>query len=134
MRSEGKTPSSEVQRRLRETLEAVSHDDEVLDQFGAGRLQQEHRASTLSLPAWTERPALGRNGEDRRHAQLVREAEREWRRADRLVSGREAKLERAEMAHARAEENLVSARRQLADARAALKAAKGQLEHMRRRA
>ena len=132
MRDEGKKPSSEVQRRIRETLEAVSHDEPLLEQFAAGRLQQEHRASTLSLPALTDGPAPRQNDMDRRRAQLVRDAEREWRRADRLVSGREAKLERAQMAQERANENYASARKQLTDARTALKAAKEQLEHLRR--
>jgi hypothetical protein len=132
LRSEGSKPSSEVQRRIRETLEAVSHDDDVLAQFGAGRLEREHRASTLSLPE-TEGRAPRTDAEDRDRAQLLREAEREERRAERLVSGRKAKLERAEMAHERANETLGSARKQLADAQAALKAAQRQLEHMRRR-
>jgi hypothetical protein len=134
MRAEDKKPSAEVQRRMRETLEAVSHDDKVLDEFAAGRLHHEHRASTLSLPASTDGPARRDNVEARRHAGLVRDAEREWRRAERLVSGREAKLERAQVAHERADEHLASARRELAEARAALKAAKGELEHLRRRA
>jgi hypothetical protein len=132
MRAEGKKPSPEVQRRMRETLEAVSHDEELLAQFADGRLQHEHRASTLSLPDSTDGAAPRRNFADRRRAQLVRDAEREWRRTERLVSGREAKLERAQMAQERANENYVSARKQLIEAQAALKAAKQQLEHLRR--
>jgi hypothetical protein len=47
---DGTSPSADVLRRIRETLEAVALDDRVMERFGQGRLEREARAAGLDLP------------------------------------------------------------------------------------
>ena len=55
LRAEGKDPSPDVQRRLRETLEAVTHDEDLLDRFAAGRLSTSTAPRLSALPRWCRR-------------------------------------------------------------------------------
>jgi hypothetical protein len=132
LREEGKAPSADVERRLRETLEAVALDDDVMERFANGMLEQEHRASAISPPGFTAQPAPADEAKTRQRDEALRAAEANLRRARRLASSREQKVERARVAQARAQSELNRAENELAAARVQVEDAEREVKRLRR--
>jgi hypothetical protein len=128
--------SADLERRIRDTLEAVALDPGLRERFAAGRLERDARASTLAMDVpVTARPAPQRKRRpddrakrkaDERELRKVRDA---LRRAEASVERRRRNVEKAETARERADAALRDAREELraaeADLRAARKAADG---------
>jgi len=126
----GGAPSADLERRIRDTLEAVALDPDVREQFAAGRLEKDARAAGLGpdFPVTAPRPQPAKRG---RQDQAKRKAEREWqklqdavRRAEQAVERRRREAGAAEQARERADAALKEARRRVREAEADLRRAR----------
>jgi hypothetical protein len=133
----GRPPSADVERRIRDTLEAVALDPDVRERFAAGRLEKDARAAGLatdvSVAAGRSQPRK-RRGDD----QAKRKAERELHKLEDAARRAEDKLERrrrdaaaAEVARERADATLREARERLDEAEADLQRASRAAERHR---
>jgi hypothetical protein len=115
--SRGASPSPELERRIRETLEAVALDPGVRERFAAGRLEQDARASTLAMDVPMPKGGARSRRPPREDALAKRNAERERRKAQEAA-------ERAQELVDRRREEVDEARRRLKDAEAELRRAR----------
>ena len=127
----GRPASPDLERRIRDTLEAVALDPEVRERFAAGRLEQAARAAGLAMdlsPAGAAAPAReSRRGDDRvkrDEQRRLRELEAAVRRAEDAVERHGRAVEAAEAARARADSTLREARKDLGEAKADLRRAR----------
>jgi hypothetical protein len=126
----GRPASADVERRIRDTLEAVALDPEVRERFAAGRLEQDARAAGLGtdVSVADRRPQPGkRRGDDqakpkaRRDLQKLQDA---VRRAEQTVERRKRDAAGAELARERADAAVNDARQRVDDAEADLRRAR----------
>jgi hypothetical protein len=133
----GRPASADVERRIRDTLEAVALDPDVRERFAAGRLEQDARAAGLPMdvaPAGRPAKPRKRGGGDRAKRQAARELrklEDAARRAQDAVDRRREEVEAAETARARADAALREARAGLKEAEAELRRARRAAERAR---
>ena len=120
---DGATPSADVLRRIRETLDAVALDEDVMERFARGRLEREARAAGLSLPVEGPSKRTPDRAADRAAARKARDAERELGRARRAVEAKQNAVERARAQRDRADAALNKADQELRTARATLERA-----------
>jgi hypothetical protein len=126
----GRSPSADVERRIRDTLEAVALDPEVRERFAAGQLDKDTRAAGLatdiSVAAAGVQPRKRRaDTQDRREAARERQRlEKDIRRAEQAVERRRREAEAAKAARERADATLREARARLDQAEAELRRAR----------
>jgi chromosome segregation ATPase len=135
--TDGSPASADVERRIRDTLEAVALDPNVRERFAAGRLEKDARAAGLAMDVSTAggkaRPRKRRDDD-----QAKRKAERERqkledsvRRAEETVERRRRDAEAAEVARERANATLRESRKRLNEAEADLRRARRAAERHR---
>ena len=123
----GRSVSSTVQERLRDTLHAAATDTEAREALSAGRLLREHTASGLGPLLGAEGGAVSRGRTDGALARRVRQLE------DRLDQAREKQHE-LEEERATSRRALRDARREATRAASALERAEAADEEARARA
>lgn len=121
--------SADVERRIRDTLEAVALDARVRERFAAGTLESDARAAGLAVDlaaAAPARPPRRRgNGEAKRKAeQEQRRLAEAVRRAEAEVERRRGEVEAAALARERAAAALREARKRLREAEAEMRRAR----------
>ena len=120
--------SADVERRIRDTLEAVALDARVRERFAAGTLESDARAAGLAadLAAAPARPPRRRgNGEAKRKAeQGQRRLAQALRRAEAEVERRREEVAAAALARERAAAALREARKRLREAEAEMRRAR----------
>jgi hypothetical protein len=127
----GGTVSADMERRIRDTLEAVALDSEVRERFAVGRLEKDARAAGLAMDVAGAAAAPPRKRRDAGDGEAKRKAEQErrrladaLRRAEKAVARSRADVEAAEQARARADAALREARKRLRAAEAELRRAR----------
>ena len=113
----GGEPSADLERRIRDTLEAVALDPEVRERFAAGRLETDARASTLAMDVPVAKGAPRARRPAKEDALAKRNAERERRKAQEAA-------ERAQDVVDRRRTEVDEARRRLKEAEAELQRAR----------
>jgi len=123
--------SADVERRIRDTLEAVALDSQVRERFATGTLESDARAAGLAADQAGAAPARPKRGRRDDAAKRKAEQERErrrleaaLRRAEAEVERRRADVEAAEQARERADAALREERKRLRDAEKELRAAR----------
>ena len=131
-------PGPAIMDRARETLRAVAGDEELQDEFAAGRVTRDREAVGFgaAMPAASSRPAK-RSQQRGPSVAARREAERAVRRATRALETAEKRVEEAGKRLYRAEQALDAAReahdeaeRERAEREAELMTARGELEDL----
>ena len=126
----GSPASADVERRIRDTLEAVALDPGVRERFAAGRLEKDARAAGLAMdivPAGSPAKPRKRGGDDQARQKAAREQrklEDAVRRAQDALDRRREDVEAAELARERADAALREARKRLRAAEAELRQAR----------
>jgi hypothetical protein len=129
-RGVGGTVSADVERRIRDTLEAVALDQDVRDRFTAGRLERDARAAGLAAELLAGRPAPARKvpATDRARAKAEQRERRRLedavRRAQATLETRRQEVADAERAREHADATLREARKRVKTAEANLRAAR----------
>ena len=121
--------SADVERRIRDTLEAVALDARVRERFAAGTLESDARAAGLAADLAAAAPV--RPPRRRGNGEAKRKAEREQRRLAEAVRRAEGEVERrreeveaAALARDRADAALREARKRLREAEVEMRRAR----------
>jgi len=130
----GGAVSADVERRIRDTLEAVALDSQVRERFATGTLESDARAAGLAADLAGAAPAPPRDRRARGGDEARRKAEqeRERRRLEAALRRAEAEVERRRADVAAAEQARESANAALRDARKRLRVAEAELRRARR--